>query len=56
MQMTKKKKNTNIDWLFDEYGNLIKRPIGREKPKQNPFKYHIIETHDEVEDDVENED
>jgi len=40
-----KKENKDINWLFDEYGNLLKRPpeISKDKKKKKTFEYSIIE-------------
>ena len=48
-----RKKNKDIDWLFDAYGNLLKRPKESKKKrkdrKKNRFKYHVLEAEDEEE-------
>lgn len=43
-----KKQEKVVDWLFDEYGNMLKRPIEKEpKKKSKPFEYHVIEADSE---------
>ncbi len=40
-------KKKEIDWLFDEHGNPIRRPMGhshviKKKTKKRIMKYHVI--------------
>ena len=49
-----RRKNKSVDWLFDAYGNVLKRPPEskkerkerKKKRKKNKFKYTVLEAED----------